>query len=95
MASLKKKRFSIKRDPNQVIVISKPITASQTDGPASDHETSAGRMKNGNEERYFIVSCGLLLRANVSYIASGLYTNQQHFITLAIVMHCYTSCMHA
>ena len=57
MTSLKKKRFSIKRDPHQVL-ITKPVNASQTDGPVS--ETSAGRVQNGGEERYFIVSCVLL-----------------------------------
>ena len=51
----KKKRTltrSIKRDPNQVL-ITKPITALQTDGPISAISSSAGRV---NQKRYFRVS---------------------------------------
>ena len=56
MATLKKKRTrSIKRDPNQVL-ITKPVTALQTDGPISAISSSAGRVNSVNQKRYFMVS---------------------------------------
>jgi hypothetical protein len=53
MATLKKKRKSFKRDPNQVL-ITKPVNALQTDGPVSAISSS---VNNVNQERFFMVNC--------------------------------------